>query len=50
MAAVPEMLLKTGFPLLLGDSLEKCQLHHTAIFLYHEDWVNADNKEYHVDI
>ena len=50
MATVPEMLLETGFPLLLGDSLEKCQVRRTPIFLYHEHWVNADTKEYHVDM
>ncbi len=50
MAAVHEMLLETGFPLLLADSLEKCQVRRTPIFLYHEHWVNADTKEYHVDM
>ncbi|KAE8809442.1 hypothetical protein D1007_13961 [Hordeum vulgare] len=50
MAAVPEMLVETGFPLLLGDSLKKCQVRCTPIFLYHEHWVNADTKEYHVDV
>ena len=50
MAAVREMLLETGFPLLLSDSLEKCQVRRTPIFLYHEHWVNADAKEYHVDV
>ncbi|KAE8782249.1 hypothetical protein D1007_44393 [Hordeum vulgare] len=50
MAAVPETLLETGFPLLLVDSLEKCHIRRTPIFLYHEHWVNADTKEYHVDV
>ena len=50
MAAVPEMLLETGFPLLLSDSLEKCQVRRTPVFLYHEHWVNAETKEYHVDV
>ena len=50
MAAIPEILLETAFPLLLGDSLEKCQVCHMPIFLYHEHWVNADTKEYHVDM
>ena len=50
MAAIPEMLLETGFPLLSGDSLEKCQVRRTPIFLYHEHWVNTDTKEYHVDV
>ena len=50
MAAVPEMLLETGFPLLLGDSLEKCQVRRTPIFLYHEHWVNTNTTEYHVDV
>ncbi|KAE8819471.1 40S ribosomal protein S5-1 [Hordeum vulgare] len=50
MAAVPEMLLETAFPLLLSDRLKKCQVRRTPIFLYHEHWVNADSKEYHVDV
>ena len=50
MAAVPETLLETGFPLLLVDSLEKFHVRRTPIFLYHEQWVNADTKEYHVDV
>ena len=50
MAAVPETLLETGFPLLLVDCLEKCHVCRTHIFLYHEHWVNADTKEYHVDV
>ena len=50
MATVPEMLLEMGFPLLLSDSLEKCQVRRTPVFLYHEHWVNADTKEYHVDV
>ena len=50
MAAVPETLLETGFPLLLVDCLEKCHVRRTPIFLYHEHWVNADTKEYHVDV
>ena len=50
MAAVPEMLLEAGFPLLLSDSLEKCQVRRTPVFLYHEHWVNTDTKEYHVDV
>ncbi|KAI4992117.1 hypothetical protein ZWY2020_041980 [Hordeum vulgare] len=44
------MLLETGFPLLLGDSLEKCQVRRMPIFLYHEHWVNTNTKEYHVDV
>ncbi|KAE8800665.1 hypothetical protein D1007_23664 [Hordeum vulgare] len=50
MADVPETLLETGFPLLLVDCLEKCHVRRTPIFLYHEHWVNADTKEYHVDV
>ena len=50
MAAVPETLLETGFPLLLVDCLEKCHVRRTPIFLYHEHWVNADTKENHVDV
>ena len=50
MAAVPKMLLETGFPLLLSDRLEKCRVRRTPIFLYHKHWVNADTKEYHVDV
>ena len=50
MAAVPEILVETGFPLLSGDILEKCQVRRTPIFLYHEHWANADSKEYHVDV
>ncbi|KAI4998982.1 hypothetical protein ZWY2020_054846 [Hordeum vulgare] len=50
MAAVSEMLLERGFPLLLSDSIEKCQVRPTPIFLYHEHWVNADTNEYHVDV
>ena len=50
MAAVPETLLETGFPLLLVDCLEKCHVRRTPIFLYHEHWVNADTKEHHMDV
>ena len=50
MAVVPEMLVETGFPLLLGDNLEKCQVRRTPVFLYYEHWVNANTKEYHVDV
>ena len=50
MVVVPEVLLETGFPLLFGGSLEKCQVRRTPIFLYHEHWVNTDTKEYHVDV
>ena len=50
MAIVPDMLLETGSPLLLGDYVEKCQVRRTPIFLYHEHWVNTDTKEYHVDV
>ena len=50
MVAIPEMLVETGFPLLLSDSLEKCQVRRTPIFLYHEHWINANTKEYHVDV
>ncbi|KAE8810780.1 hypothetical protein D1007_12504 [Hordeum vulgare] len=50
MAAVLEILLETGFPLLLSDSLEKCQVRRMPILLYHEHWVDVDAKEYHVDL
>lgn len=50
MDVVPEMFLETGFLLLLGDSLEKCEIRRTPIFLYHEHWVNTDTKEYDVDM
>ena len=50
MAAVPETLLETGFPLLQVDCLEKCHVRRMPIFLYHEHLVNADTKEYHVDV
>ncbi|KAE8815106.1 Endoglucanase 3 [Hordeum vulgare] len=50
MAAVPETLLETSFPLHLVDSLKKCHVRRMPIFLYHEHWVNADTEEYHVDV
>lgn len=50
MVVVPEILVETGLPLLLGDILKKCQVRRTPIFLYHEHWVNADTKEYLVDV
>ena len=50
MAIIPEALLASGFPLLLEDSLEKCQYRRSPIFLYHEHWVDAITKGYHVDV
>lgn len=50
MVVVPNMLQEIGFPLLLGDSFEKWKVRRTPVFLYHEHWVNADTKEYHVDV
>ena len=32
------------------DSLKKCHVRRTPIFLYREHWVNTDTKEYHVDV
>ena len=50
MALIPEALLASGFPLLLGDSLEKCQFCQPPVFLHHEHWVDAVMKEYHLDV
>jgi hypothetical protein len=50
MAVVPEAFLTSGFPLLLEDSLEKCQFRQPPVFLYNEHWVDAVTKEYHVDV
>ena len=50
MALVPEALLASGFPLLLGDSLEKCQFRQPPVLVYHKHWVNAITKEYHVEV
>ena len=50
MAVVPKDLLASSFPLLLEDSLEKCQFHRPHVFLYHDHWVDAVTKEYHVDV
>ena len=50
MAVVPEALLSSGFPLLLEDSQVKCEYHRSPEYLYHEHWVDAVTKEYHVDV
>ena len=50
MAAVPEDFLTTGFPVLLEDSLKKCQFHRAPIFTYHEHWINDTETEYHVEV
>ena len=50
MAIVPEALLASGFPLLVEDSLEKCQYRRPPVFFYHEHWVDAITKEYHVEV
>ncbi|KAE8782092.1 hypothetical protein D1007_44611 [Hordeum vulgare] len=50
MVVVLESLLESGFPLLLEDTVEKCQVHRSPVFLYHEHRVNAITKEYHVDV
>ncbi|KAE8801396.1 40S ribosomal protein S5-1 [Hordeum vulgare] len=49
-AQIYDLQNQNCFPLLLIDSLEKCQVRRTPIFLYHEHWVNTDTKEYHVDV
>ena len=50
MAAVPEDFLTTGFPVLLEDSLRKCQFTRVPTFSYHEHWVDSTKKEYHVEV
>ena len=50
MAVIPEDLLASSFPLVLEDSLEKCQYRRSPVLLYHEHWVDAVTKEYHVDV
>ena len=50
MAAVPGDFLTTGFPVLLEDSLKKCQFHRAPIFTYHEHWINDTKTEYHVEV
>ena len=49
MAVVPEDFLTTGFPVLLKDSLKKCQFTRAPTFSYHEHWVNS-TKEYLVEV
>ena len=50
MAIVPEDFLTTGFPVLLEDSLKKCQFTRAPTFSYHEHLINNTKKEYHVEV
>lgn len=50
MTVVPERLIESGFPLLVEDSMEKCQICQSPVFRYHELQVIAITKEYHVDV
>ena len=50
MAAVPKDFLTTEFPVLLEDSLKKCQFYRAPIFTSHEHWINDTETEYHVEV